>query len=33
MSGEPVLLLHGLWMGRPAMWALARRLRQAGYVS
>ncbi|MCB1640473.1 MAG: alpha/beta fold hydrolase [Xanthomonadales bacterium] len=32
MSGEPVLLLHGLWMRRPAMWALARCLRQAGYV-
>lgn len=29
----PVLLLHGLWMGRPAMLYLARRLRAAGYAT
>lgn len=28
---ERVILLHGLWMRRPAMWLLARRLRRAGY--
>ncbi len=35
MSGEPggvpVLLLHGLWMGRPALWPLAQHLRAAGF--
>lgn len=31
-SATPVLLLHGLWMGRPAMWALQRRLRAAGFA-
>ena len=34
MTGEPrprVLLLHGLWMGRWAMWLLARRLEKAGF--
>ena len=28
----PVLLLHGLWMGRPAMLYLRRRLRDAGFA-
>lgn len=31
MPPAPVLLLHGLWMGRPAMGYLARRLRLAGF--
>ncbi len=26
-----VALIHGLWMGRWAMWPLARRLKQAGF--
>lgn len=29
---EPVILLHGLWMRRPVMWPLARRLRSAGFA-
>lgn len=28
---RPVVLIHGLWMGRWAMWPLARRLKQAGF--
>lgn len=28
---EPVILLHGLWMRRPALWLLAGRLRAAGF--
>ncbi len=28
---ERVLILHGLWMRRPAMWLLARRLRASGF--
>ncbi len=31
MSGR-VLLLHGLWMRRPALWPLAGRLQGAGFV-
>ncbi|MFI9650890.1 esterase/lipase family protein [Guyparkeria halopsychrophila] len=27
-----VVLIHGLWMGRWAMWPLARRLKQAGFA-
>lgn len=30
-SSEAVLLLHGLWMRRPALWPLAYRLRSAGF--
>ncbi len=29
--GQRVVLLHGLWMGRWAMWPLARRLERAGF--
>jgi pimeloyl-ACP methyl ester carboxylesterase len=29
---DQVILLHGLWMRRPAMWPLARRLRAAGFA-
>lgn len=29
--GPRVVLLHGLWMGRWAMWPLARRLERAGF--
>jgi pimeloyl-ACP methyl ester carboxylesterase len=29
---DTVLLLHGLWMRRPAMWVMARRLREAGFA-
>ena len=29
---EPVLLLHGLLMRRPALWLLARRLRARGFA-
>ncbi|MCL7751132.1 alpha/beta hydrolase [Guyparkeria hydrothermalis] len=29
--GPRVVLLHGLWMGRWAMWPLAHRLRRAGF--
>lgn len=28
---ESLVLLHGLWMRRPALWWLARRLRAAGF--
>ncbi len=28
----PVILLHGLWMRRPALWLLARRLRETGFA-
>ena len=28
----PVLVLHGLWMRRPVLWPLARRLRAAGFA-
>ncbi len=28
---ERVILLHGLWMRRPALWPLASRLRRAGF--
>lgn len=28
---ESVIVLHGLWMRRPALWPLARRLRAAGF--
>ncbi|MDG4868079.1 alpha/beta hydrolase [Guyparkeria sp. 1SP6A2] len=28
---DPVVLIHGLWMGRWAMWPLARRLQRAGF--
>lgn len=28
---EHIILLHGLWMRRPALWPLARRLRAAGF--
>lgn len=28
----PVLVLHGLWMRRPVLWPLARRLRTAGFL-
>jgi len=31
-GAERVLLLHGLWMRRPAMLLLARRLRRAGFA-
>ena len=30
-SRERVILLHGLWMRRPALWPLARRLRASGF--
>jgi len=30
-QAETVILLHGLWMRRPAMWLLARRLHAAGF--
>lgn len=29
---EPVIMLHGLWMRRPALWWLAARLRSAGFA-
>lgn len=32
MTPEPVLLLHGLLMRRPALWLLARRLRRRGFA-
>lgn len=32
MTPQPVLLLHGLLMRRPALWLLARRLRRRGYA-
>lgn len=28
-----VVLVNGLWLGDPALWLLARRLRQAGYAA
>lgn len=28
---ETVVLVNGLWLGDPALWLLARRLRQAGF--
>ena len=28
----PVVVLHGLWMRRPVLWPLARRLRAAGFA-
>ena len=30
---ETVVLLHGLWMRRPALWPLAARLREAGFAT
>lgn len=30
--GEPVILLHGLWLRGFALWPLARRLARAGFV-
>ena len=30
-SMEHVVVLHGIWLGRWAMWPLARRLRRCGY--
>ena len=33
MSGRPsVVLVHGLWYGRPSLWPLAQRLRRRGLV-
>jgi pimeloyl-ACP methyl ester carboxylesterase len=32
VTPQPVLLLHGLLMRRPALWLLARRLRQRGFA-
>ena len=32
MTPQPVLLLHGLMMRRPALWLLARRLRRRGFA-
>ena len=29
---ESVVLVNGLWLGNPALWPLARRLRNAGYA-
>ena len=29
---DPVILLHGLWMRRPALWWLAARLREQGFT-
>jgi len=28
---DAVVLIHGLWLGRAALWPLARRLRRAGF--
>ena len=30
-SRESVVLVNGLWLGDPALWLLARRLRRAGF--
>ena len=30
-SRESVVLVNGLWLGDPALWPLARRLRRAGF--
>jgi pimeloyl-ACP methyl ester carboxylesterase len=32
VTPQPVLLLHGLMMRRPALWLLARRLRKRGFA-
>jgi pimeloyl-ACP methyl ester carboxylesterase len=32
VTSQPVLLLHGLMMRRPALWLLARRLRRRGFA-
>jgi len=32
VTPQPVLLLHGLMMRRPALWLLARRLRRRGFA-
>lgn len=31
LHGETVVLINGLWLGDPALWLLARRLRRVGF--